>query len=763
MSVSRCALAVAIVLLAAGPAAAQAAWPSFSGSPGGVFRSGAYDRGQWIYTNGIHQAQGANSDALHRTDYFRATYPSGATDPTFAQRDLYNALTYDFFGSHRAAHNGDYQLPRDASRWPEGTADIAELRLRADSQYLYVHFLWNSFPRPDAQIATLTFASAGGPAPLDRPWPRNARLSSRWQAALTMWGGGAALASGPVAAESPVQVQTGDHVTEARVPLSALPSGLWTLTGGAGLQDPAAPGSYWTVPPGDAQDDRPGSGGPLAPTNVWDLLFADDAPWTFDELHQADQLAGGTSTSTTTVDPSVLQSGGSARPAERTGDMSRMFASRLFQADGIRKTPGVVFDTQGVKPPIPTPDFNVSYLYTGRLQYYGMHVPKSYPQTTGPRPLIVYLHGFTGLPDEAFYNPVGLVGEADRRGYLFATALGRGDYFYRGEGDLDVLEVIRDVERHYRVDRSRIYLMGHSMGGYGTNNVAMHHPDVFAAVAPAEGTDSIDLHANLRNLPWFEISALEDLDAGATDAKKLYGNLSKDAYDAQLLVYTTKIHEYSSIYDTLPQLFRFFGAHRRTLNPGVVTWTRPTGDRADLGLVYGGAYWLSGVRASNGAKLGTITVESNRIPHKRLGAAQAKRSDTTVDTGGPTGRTSGELFATTPAETAPVRPSNSLRVESSGISAATIDARRTRVGFATRALTIRAATDAPLRIRLTHLRAARGDLLIDGRRVRAVRTRSGALAVTAPAGKHTLVLRPARRRAAKGRSGVRRGSPRFTG
>jgi predicted esterase len=765
VSASRSALALAFVLLAAAPVAAQAAWPSFSGTPGGVFRSAAYGRGQWIYTNGIHQAQGANSDALHRTDYFRAVYPSGATDPTFAQRDLYNALTYDFFGSHRAAHNGDYQLPRDASRWPEGTADIAELRLGADSQYLYVHLLWNSFPRPDAQIATLTFASAAGSAPLARPWPRNARLSSPWQAALTVWGGGAALASGPAAAESPVQVRTSDHVTEARVPLSALPAGRWTLTGGAGLQDPAAPGSYWTVPPGDASDDRPGSGGPLAPTNVWDLLFADDVPWTFDELHQGDQLAAATSTSTTTVDPALLQSGGSARPAERTGDMSRMFASRLFQADGIRKAPGVAFDTQGVKSPIPTPDFNVSYLYTGRLQYYGMHVPKSYPQTTGPRPLIVYLHGFTGLPDEAFYNPVGLVDEADRRGYLFATALGRGDYFYRAEGDLDVLEVIRDVERHYRVDRSRIYLMGHSMGGYGTNNVAMRHPGVFAAVSPAEGTDSIELHANLRNVPWFEISALEDLDAGAADAKKLYGNLSSDAYDAKLLVYTTKIHEYSSIYDTLPDLFRFFGTHVRTRNPGIVSWTRPLAkdDRADLGLVYDGAYWLSGVRASDHEKLGTITVESNRIPHARLSPARAKRSDTPVDTGGPTGRTSGELFATTPAETRPVRPSNSLRIESSGISAATIEARRARVGFATSPLTIRATTDGTLRIRLTHLRAARGELLIDGRQVRAVRTRSGAVAVTAPAGKHTLVLRPPRRRAAKGGSGARGAPPRFTG
>jgi predicted esterase len=737
------ALALALVSAAA-PAHAQVAWPSFEGDPGGVFRSGGYDGGQWIYTNGIHQAQGANSDGLHRTDYYRAFYPADG-DPTFASRDLYNALTYDFFGAHRAAHNGDYQLPRDSQRWPEGTADLAELRLTADSKYLYVRFGWNSFPRPDAQMATLTFSTAGGPA-IERPWPRNARLSSAWESALTVWGTGGALASGPAGAETPVEVRAGDHFTDARVPLSALPAGPWSLTGGAGLQDPAAAGSYWSVPPGDADATHPGSGGPLAPTNVWDLLFAGDDPWTFDERHQSDQLSAGASTSTATVDPAALRSR-SAQPAdEPTGDISRMFASRLFKADGIAKEPGVVADTRppdGFQPPIANPDFNVTFHYTGRLQYYGMHVPAAYPQSTGGRPLIVYLHGFTGLPEEAFYNPVGLVQEADRRGYLMAMPLGRGDYFYRGEGDLDVLEVIRDVERHYRVDRSRIYLMGHSMGGYGTNNVAMRHPDLFAAVSPAEGTDSIPLHANLRNLPWFEISALQDLDAGAADAKELYGNLSADGYDAQLLVYTTKIHEYSSIYDTLPKLFEFFGAHRRPRNPGVVTWTRPLAeeDRPELGLTYDGAYWLSGVRALDPKKLGTITVASNRIPHSEPRPPDAKRIDEQVDTGGPTGRSEGELYATIPAARAAVRPANSLRVDSSGIAAATIDAHRARVGFAKKPLTIRVKTDAPLRLRLVRLPRARGVLLVDGKRVRRVQTRSGAVTATAPGGKHTLVLK----------------------
>jgi hypothetical protein len=272
-------------------------------------------------------------------------------------------------------------------------------------------------------------------------------------------------------------------------------------------------------------------------------------------------------------------------------------------------------------------------------------------------------------------------------------------------------------------------------------------------VSPAQGTDSIPLHGNLRDVPWFEISSLQDLDTGATDAKKMYGGLSGDGYDAQLLVYSTKIHEYSSIYDTLPRLFKFFGAHRRNANPGVVTWTRPAKeDRPKLGLVYDGAYWVHGVKALDPVKLGAITVASNRIPHSKADPSHANRSDTMIDTGGPTGRTKGELFATKPAATANVTASNSLSIDASGIAAVSVDAARARVGFAKAPLTIRTATDAPLRLRLTRLQAASGVLLLDGKLVRNARTKSGVVTVTAPVGHHKLVLRPVRATRSKPRS-----------
>jgi predicted esterase len=725
---------LAFLVLPIAPSRADT-WHRWSGSPTDVFRTGTYDQDEWIYTNGIRQARGANSDLLERSDYYAAVKPS-PVDPTSISFDLYNALTYDFFGAHRAAHNGDYQLPGSL---PAGSGEVAEVRVAVQGGDLLVRFLWNAFPAKDAQIATLTFGD--GPVTV---WPRNAKQAGSWDAALTVWGTGGSLVRG--GRTTAVAVRTGDHTTEARVPLSELPAAPWVLRGGSGLTDPADRSSYWTVPPGTATGTTPGSGGPLSPTNVWGLLFAGDSPWSFDELAQSRQLSAGVTTASATVDLRHPQAA-----AVVHGDFSRLLHSALPSKDGISKAPGALPVPQ-LPLPVPVPDFNVNYYYEGALQDYAMHVPQSYDGSRAT-PLVVYLHGITGLPEEPFRNPTGLVDAIDKKGWLFASALGRGDHFYQGgtPGDADVMEVIADVRRRYRVDPDRIYLMGHSMGGYGTNNVAMHHPDLFAAVAPAEGVGSPELHRNLRNTPWFMMTAEEDLDVMAADAKALYASLSADGYDATLLDYSLKTHEYSSIYDTLPRLVGFFASHTRPRRPAVVTWTRPVGqDRPALREKYDGAWWLRDVEPAPGVTLPTVTVESLALPHAAPGPGTT--SDRMVDEGGPTGRTGARLLQTVPSTKRAAADPDTLRVTGAG-------ARSARVLLADAGLTqrprlvIRSDVSHDLTLVLTGEKR-RMRRSVDGRA-------SGVVAgsVLLPRGRHTVVLTPATSTAPGGRLPATGGLP----
>ena len=54
-----------------------------------------------------------------------------------------------------------------------------------------------------------------------------------------------------------------------------------------------------------------------------------------------------------------------------------------------------------------------------------------------------------------------------------------------------VMEVIEHVQRTLRIDRSRIYITGLSMGGFGTWTMIQQYPDLFAAAAPICGGGSV--------------------------------------------------------------------------------------------------------------------------------------------------------------------------------------------------------------------------------------------------------------------------------
>ncbi|HSQ19615.1 MAG TPA: prolyl oligopeptidase family serine peptidase, partial [Blastocatellia bacterium] len=122
----------------------------------------------------------------------------------------------------------------------------------------------------------------------------------------------------------------------------------------------------------------------------------------------------------------------------------------------------------------------------GKLTPFRLYVPKSYDESSA-KPLVVMLHGALG--DERYYlsglfDPAVIKGEADRHGYVLVGVNG-GSRF--GVNPDDVFEVIKAVTRDYKIDASRIYLTGHSMGGFATWLIASGKPEMFAAIAPVSG------------------------------------------------------------------------------------------------------------------------------------------------------------------------------------------------------------------------------------------------------------------------------------
>jgi dienelactone hydrolase len=130
----------------------------------------------------------------------------------------------------------------------------------------------------------------------------------------------------------------------------------------------------------------------------------------------------------------------------------------------------------------------------GSAQPYCVIVPKEYDPAK-PMRLHVVLHGSTpatGIGELLFLEAAdggdAGVPTVPETPYIELSPMGRlGENSYRFEGETDVDEAIEAVCRDYNIDRSRIVLRGHSLGGVGTWALGLKRPDRWVAIGPGAG------------------------------------------------------------------------------------------------------------------------------------------------------------------------------------------------------------------------------------------------------------------------------------
>ena len=146
-----------------------------------------------------------------------------------------------------------------------------------------------------------------------------------------------------------------------------------------------------------------------------------------------------------------------------------------------------------------------SYLFepTNEEIEYALFTPSSH-SGAAKAPLVVLFHGFGSNPQQVIRYQ-GLTAAAEKHGFLVVAPYGynsRGWYGSRGPGksgfrdvaedpenlgelsEQDVTNVLEWALEELNVDRARVYLMGHSMGGAGIWHFATKRPDLWAGLAP---------------------------------------------------------------------------------------------------------------------------------------------------------------------------------------------------------------------------------------------------------------------------------------
>ena len=205
---------------------------------------------------------------------------------------------------------------------------------------------------------------------------------------------------------------------------------------------------------------------------------------------------------------------------------------------------------------------------------YWIYLPRDYSTRSQERwPLILFLHGAgergTNLSKAAMHGPPKLVKQG--QDFPFIIVSPQCPTNQRWDNDV-LLALLDEVTEKYKVDKSRVYLTGLSMGGYGTWSLGLTHPERFAAIAPiCGGGQVIDAHLSSRDkaeafktLPVWAFHGGKDPVVPPAESQRMVDALKKfGCKDLELTVYPEAQHDsWTETYNN-PKLYDWFLAHQR--------------------------------------------------------------------------------------------------------------------------------------------------------------------------------------------------------
>jgi predicted peptidase len=153
--------------------------------------------------------------------------------------------------------------------------------------------------------------------------------------------------------------------------------------------------------------------------------------------------------------------------------------------------------------------------------HYLLHYPQGYKENPEKKyPLLVFLHGrsLSGTDLEKLKN-YGVIYEILRGLKIDFIVL--APQCQNGWDNTKLIQILDYAERSYRVDKSRIYLTGMSMGGYGAWYLAGQYPNRFAAVAPVCGGGKISDAKNLKDLPHWVHHGVKDIPVPFSESENM--------------------------------------------------------------------------------------------------------------------------------------------------------------------------------------------------------------------------------------------------
>ena len=643
-------------------------------------------------------------------------------------------------------------------------SDLRELRVAAGEGAIHVLARTTTMRTPtDTAVLLLFDPHADGVA---RPVPFNSGITSTARTVVLLTGDGHSsavdLATGAATPITGVAV-TPDGWTNAIE--ADIPRGALGLRGAKTAAIAAATGPYDAAAHAFATLKSETTGEPLG-ANLANVAFRFHEPvriW-WDKEQAAALLARSIDGFAAKIDLKRLTAGGTDSWAPRPGG----YFDRVFESD----------------PAIATESGT-----DGLWQHYGVWVPSAYDGSR-PSPAMFWMHWRGGKAHSAATEVPRVMRDfgEERDAFVFSP-WGRGDSsWYLGRGQADVREVWDDAMATFKVDQDRVYIGGHSMGGWAAWLFSTTMPDRFAAAFPDEGpvtqgaytgTDfagcdnytyqeysfcfeqanngnarqewTYKLLDNLRNVPVAVYQGVEDELVPVSGVVAQTDRVRDLGYRYRFYLFPAAEHYTHPILDEWEEAARYLFSQKRDPNPAHVTYVRDipfeqavgngpdlrAGHRAGLSFPLDHAYWMSELTprdpVAGQARFDGTALAIPEQPHLAV-----------PDAGGPASPgqflpyvMTGQQWVADPTATEP-SPSNAFTASLTGASAVRLDLARMGVDVG-RAVKGTVATDGALQLRLAGPWPATPVVTVDGVAV-AVTLTDGVLAIPVPGGTHAVMV-----------------------
>lgn len=175
-----------------------------------------------------------------------------------------------------------------------------------------------------------------------------------------------------------------------------------------------------------------------------------------------------------------------------------------------------------------------------------LYLPQQYDSLDRDWPLLLFLHG-RGESGEVLElvkrnGPPMMIEHGHQFPFIAVSPQCPDDQ--RWETQIEVLDMLLDrmVER-YRVDTSRIFVTGLSMGGQGTWNLAFAYPDRFAAIVPICGWTKPEKAALIKDLPVWVFHGAKDDVVPLSESENMVSALKALGSPVKFTVYPEANHD----------------------------------------------------------------------------------------------------------------------------------------------------------------------------------------------------------------------------